>query len=459
MMTSTTTEMASNVARETDDLSKAEFTSIDDSIKFMFDLSEVHGKTGIQKFKLALKRAHEQANIDLCALRNDLREATQLADHSPATENRNVILNPTDELGALIKQLIDTNAMTNHRLAEVIEENKQMRHELADIKKEMTDLKQAVKTQIANKTTNNTNGMGSYAERLKQGLSNVTLFSTSTPISESKAVPPQPTPEQHVVLVQPRKPEEVKSSDVTQRLIRIKLNHKVMFENEICIKRTERITKNRVLLHCGSRKEGEKLQELLREDKDIEVIIPKKKKNLVRIHGIDLKIEKREILNYMRAGNAELRDLNEDTVFEVTQEQLDRTKESKFVTAKTDPMLFEKLTRLQGGIVSIGGRPCLVHEHVPVIQCYKCQGFGHIATDCNNPNEVCAHCAGEHRTSVHCSHATKKCVNCEWVNSKIKNRGNWNENDLLPTNHSANDTGCPQQRKMYQIVRNQYHHV
>ena len=56
MMTSSTEMASNNVIGETDDLSKAKITSIDDSIKFIFDLSEVHGKNSIQKFKLALKK-------------------------------------------------------------------------------------------------------------------------------------------------------------------------------------------------------------------------------------------------------------------------------------------------------------------------------------------------------------------------------------------------------------------
>ncbi|KAL7726724.1 hypothetical protein ACLKA6_012801 [Drosophila palustris] len=35
-----------------------------------------------------------------------------------------------------------------------------------------------------------------------------------------------------------------------------------------------------------------------------------------------------------------------------------------------------------------------MHKHKPIVQCFKCQGFGHISSDCINPDFVCCKCAG-----------------------------------------------------------------
>jgi hypothetical protein len=47
-----------------------------------------------------------------------------------------------------------------------------------------------------------------------------------------------------------------------------------------------------------------------------------------------------------------------------------------------------------------------------LIQCYKCQQFGHHATRCRSPHEVCAKCSENHPTSQ-CQSKTYKCAICK----------------------------------------------
>ena len=47
-----------------------------------------------------------------------------------------------------------------------------------------------------------------------------------------------------------------------------------------------------------------------------------------------------------------------------------------------------------------------------LIQCYKCQKFGHHATKCRSLHEVCAKCSEHHSTSQ-CHSETHKCAGCK----------------------------------------------
>ena len=58
----------------------------------------------------------------------------------------------------------------------------------------------------------------------------------------------------------------------------------------------------------------------------------------------------------------------------------------------------------------------------PLLQCYKCQAYGHVASACKG-SEKCRHCGGDHN-GKDCSSADKKCANCSG-------------------NHAASDFQCP----------------
>jgi hypothetical protein len=58
----------------------------------------------------------------------------------------------------------------------------------------------------------------------------------------------------------------------------------------------------------------------------------------------------------------------------------------------------------------------------PVLQCYKCQSFGHVAAACKSA-EKCRKCGHEHN-SKECTAENPMCANCDG-------------------NHSASDFACP----------------
>ena len=87
----------------------------------------------------------------------------------------------------------------------------------------------------------------------------------------------------------------------------------------------------------------------------------------------------------------------------------------------------------QGDVIALGINEHRVKDSFYVKRCYKCQGFGHQSTECQN-STVCGHCAGPHdtRSGVCNSLGPYCCINC-------KNAG------LSPIDHAAYFYGCPVQ--------------
>ena len=94
--------------------------------------------------------------------------------------------------------------------------------------------------------------------------------------------------------------------------------------------------------------------------------------------------------------------------------------------------------------VCLGLQRCLVKDRYHVVQCFHCQGFGHVSGSphCKNKSgsATCFYCAGNH-SSKECQHKKNrktdkiKCCNC----ASSKNR---NEKDACGS-HKASDALCP----------------
>lgn len=83
--------------------------------------------------------------------------------------------------------------------------------------------------------------------------------------------------------------------------------------------------------------------------------------------------------------------------------------------------------------IKIGWSRCFVYNHISILQCYKCLGFGHFAKDCKS-GKVCSKCSGSH-SFKDCNVNTLTCVNCK---NTLKGK-----NGSRNINHSALDKECP----------------
>lgn len=69
--------------------------------------------------------------------------------------------------------------------------------------------------------------------------------------------------------------------------------------------------------------------------------------------------------------------------------------------------------------VTIQWSACRIDDHVSILQCFRCHGFGHIASKCAANVLTCGKCAGEHITKDCESSNGLKCTNC--VAAKLTN--------------------------------------
>ena len=82
--------------------------------------------------------------------------------------------------------------------------------------------------------------------------------------------------------------------------------------------------------------------------------------------------------------------------------------------------------------VNVGWDRCPVYEAVKILRCFKCGEFGHMSTNCENP-EKCSKCSEPHKTSE-CTSTVLKCVNCLKKNTEQKMN--------LEVDHAAFSSRC-----------------
>ncbi|XP_048513496.1 uncharacterized protein LOC125501477 [Athalia rosae] len=87
---------------------------------------------------------------------------------------------------------------------------------------------------------------------------------------------------------------------------------------------------------------------------------------------------------------------------------------------------------------------CRVEDHIRIMQCFKCQQFGHMAKDCRQADDVCGKCAGKHETrQCQMEDGTAKCANC--CREKMNATDHW----------ATNANICPAyRRRIMDRVRN-----
>ncbi|XP_023209813.1 uncharacterized protein LOC111612785 [Centruroides sculpturatus] len=79
----------------------------------------------------------------------------------------------------------------------------------------------------------------------------------------------------------------------------------------------------------------------------------------------------------------------------------------------------------------------IVDDYIPIVRCFKCTGFGHIAKFCDQ-SEKCSQCTKKHNYKD-CTkrHEEPKCINCYKANKRQP------EDFKYRTDHNAFSANCP----------------
>lgn len=88
---------------------------------------------------------------------------------------------------------------------------------------------------------------------------------------------------------------------------------------------------------------------------------------------------------------------------------------------------------LQKGYLFIGWKKSSVSDHIRIIRCSKCCGYGHTGTECKS-EVTCFKCGGKHKAAS-CTSSILRCINCSNNNQHWKRK--------VQTDHASNDKQCP----------------
>ena len=144
------------------------------------------------------------------------------------------------------------------------------------------------------------------------------------------------------------------------------------------------------------------------------------------VHDIPIEYSSDEIVMSLVKQN--FPDLTSDSFRVVYMYPLREEKKFRSCIIEMSPSCRSTLCKAQR--VFIGLSHCRCEDHVSILQCFKCQKFGHVVKDCANKTQ-CGHCANEHFSRDCVTKRTLCCANCKGNNSS-------------ETNHSAFDKiKCP----------------
>jgi hypothetical protein len=164
----------------------------------------------------------------------------------------------------------------------------------------------------------------------------------------------------------------------------------------------------------------------------------------VILKGIEKETADDEIIEYILQQN--------DSIFEVVGQNKDAIKLQRIIKNRKSDNLRNAVLLVNNDVrevmlsqerISIGFQRVRVEDSCPLMQCFKCMGYGHSAARCTESKDRCLHCAGDHK-SFECTKKEQKeefrCWNCVKM-AKGKTEA---------TKHRANDRECPYRLKMMQ---------
>ncbi|CAH1981455.1 unnamed protein product [Acanthoscelides obtectus] len=197
----------------------------------------------------------------------------------------------------------------------------------------------------------------------------------------------------------------------------------------VCINNTHKI-RNGIAVHC----QDEKSLTVLKNSLDKELgskysIMEARKLNprlLIKNVNLDGLDSPESIINNIVALN-NIDDTHQSDIKFVTKL---KHYESTNIVIEVSPDLRNIL--LEKSFLFIGWKKSPVSDHIRVLKCFKCCGYGHTDISCKS-NVVCPKCSQNHKAKD-CKSSVFQCINCLNVN-KTSKKG-------LPTDHASYSSCC-----------------
>lgn len=228
------------------------------------------------------------------------------------------------------------------------------------------------------------------------------------------------------VLIYPK--NDVSDSTETMEELKKQLNPDDL---SLCVQKTRMIKNSGVAVTVANRTQAEQLLTTANQGQ-FKCKVQSKRHPFIKIHSISNTTSDIEISTAISKQTAEsCSNSDAQKIKIVRRSKVYNREQADNVFVQVDPFTWKCLIEKRG--ICIKWEKLLVSNHVPVIRCFNCQGYGHQASKCKAKTS-CGHCGGKHETrSCRFVIKTGLCVNCL---SKDKS-------DKSQCNHAAYSNECP----------------
>jgi hypothetical protein len=190
---------------------------------------------------------------------------------------------------------------------------------------------------------------------------------------------------------------------------------------------------------------------------------PKLRNPKIIVFGINSDVSEEELIQELIDNNRQIKeffdsnqseDINENIKirFKLRKNSRNSSQNQSQNVFSTDNYVLDVSPRIHRlikstGRLKLGLSSLRVDDYYSVTRCHRCNGFGHIQTQCKN-NQMCGHCSGDHNSEV-CTtpKESQKCVSC--LRENQKNRSN----RKLATNHSSFDVNCQCYQRVVETIK------
>ncbi|XP_061729237.1 uncharacterized protein LOC133534172 [Cydia pomonella] len=255
------------------------------------------------------------------------------------------------------------------------------------------------------------------------------VYRTSVP-------PPPPPPTNFVVVLEsidPRQDGKDVLKEVKEKVDVVKIG--------IGIKSVRETKNKKVVISCDSNEDRQKLSTAIKDKTtNITVDVPRLRNPTLRIIGVIPEFANEKIEDAITKQNVRLLEgiAEEKKKIRFVRTIKGRNDSIKNVIVDVSP---EVWAAMNGQKLRIGYQSLMAVDQSPILQCFKCFGFGHRASDCK-ATARCAYCAENHDTrGCNNRESGPSCVNC------MSNEG------TADHRHYAYSTSCPQWIKWDRIAR------
>ena len=164
-------------------------------------------------------------------------------------------------------------------------------------------------------------------------------------------------------------------------------------------------------LLLGFEKQNDLEQAKTEFEKDKSLVVHEKGKLRPKIKIVNVPNDEEDILSNIKMKNPWITNLieNEDEDLKLIKEIKAKDSRYKHYVLKCTPQIRKVIDRNDDKVFTLY-KHCRIYDHYMPYQCFKCQEFGHTATNCRN-NQVCPRCSEAH-TARECRSTAVKCNNC-----------------------------------------------